>query len=79
MVLSRGAFSKFMSAENHVTKKEYALKILRKDLLDDYNVDAPDMGYISKCRLNHPFLACPKYMFANEQRLFFAYPYIRGV
>lgn len=78
-VIGRGTFGKVFLAELKSTKKLYAIKSLRKDIL----VEA---GQIENVKLekdilmacDHPFLAGMEFVFQNDLRLYFVIEFLSG-
>lgn len=78
-VIGRGTFGKVFLAELRTTKKLYAIKSLRKDVL----VEA---GQIENVKLekdilmacNHQFLAGMEFVFQNDLRLYFVIEFLSG-
>jgi serum/glucocorticoid-regulated kinase 2 len=79
MVLGRGAFGKVFLAELKKTKKLFAVKSIRKDILiemDQVTSTLLEKEIMFEC--DHPNLVGMEYLFQNELRLYFVMPFIRG-
>lgn len=66
-------------AECDVTKQMYAVKVIRKDVLIEY--DQIQSTLLEKDILfaaDHPFLVGMDYLFQSETRLYFVMPYVKG-
>ena len=66
-------------AEYAKDKKLYAIKVIRKDVLIEYNQiknTKLEKEIMFKCQ--HRFLVGMEYLFQNELRLYFVMPFIRG-
>ena len=79
MVIGRGTFGKVFLAELKMTKKLYAIKQIRKDILIQYDqVDNTILEKDIMFECDHPFLVSMDYLFQNELRLYFVMPFVRG-
>jgi len=79
MIIGRGAFGKVFLAEHKDTKKLYAIKTIRKDILIKTNqVDATLLEKDIMLNCDHPFLIGMDYLFQNDLRLYFVMPFVRG-
>lgn len=77
MVLGKGNFGKVFLAEMKDSKKQYAIKVIRKDILIQYNQiknTKLEKDIMFKC--NHDFLVGMEFLFMSELRLFFVMPFI---
>ena len=78
-VIGKGTFGKVFLAEFSFDKKLYAIKVIRKDILIEYNQiknTKLEKDIMFKCQ--HQFLVGMEYLFMSELRLFFVMPFIRG-
>ena len=79
MVLGRGTFGKVFLVELKATKKLYAIKSIRKDILLEYEqVESTMLEKQIMIEVDHPFLINMDYVLKNELRLYFVMPFIRG-
>ena len=79
MVIGRGTFGKVFLAELKETKKLYAIKSIRKDILIQYEqVDNTILEKDIMFECDHPFLVGMEYLFQNDLRLYFVMPFVRG-
>ena len=79
VVLGKGTFGKVFLAEYAKDKKLYAIKVIRKDVLIEYNQiknTKLEKDIMFKCQ--HQFLVGMEFLFMSELRLFFVMPFIRG-
>ena len=79
VVLGKGTFGKVFLAEFKQNKKLYAIKVIRKDVLIEYNQvknTKLEKEIMFKCQ--HRFLVGMEYLFMSDLRLFFVMPFIRG-
>jgi len=78
-LLGRGTFGKVFLAECKVDKKQYAIKVIRKDVLIEYNqVKNTQLEKDILLSCDHPFLVGMEYLFQSPTRLYFVMPFIRG-
>jgi serine/threonine protein kinase len=79
MVIGRGSFGKVFLAEHKTTKKLFAVKSIRKDILIQYDqVESTILEKDIMFECDHPFLVGMEYLFQNELRLYFVMPFVRG-
>lgn len=79
MVIGRGTFGKVFLAELKESKKLYAVKSIRKDILIQYEqVDNTILEKDIMFECDHPFLVGMEYLFQNDLRLYFVMPFVRG-
>ena len=79
MVIGRGAFGKVFLAEMKSTKKLYAIKSIRKDvLLEKGQIENTLLEKDIMFECDNPFLITMDYLFQNDLRLYFVMPFIRG-
>jgi len=78
-LLGRGTFGKVFLAECTKDKKQYAIKVIRKDVLIEYNqVKNTQLEKDILFSCDHPFLCGMEYLFQSQTRLYFVMPFIRG-
>jgi serine/threonine protein kinase len=79
MVIGRGTFGKVFLGELKTTKKLYAIKSIRKDVLIQYDqVDNTILEKDIMFECDHPFLVGMDFLFQNDLRLYFVMPFVRG-
>ena len=79
MVIGRGTFGKVFLAEYKTTKKLYAVKSIRKDILIQYDqVENTILEKDIMFECDHPFLVSMEFLFQNDLRLYFVMPFVRG-
>jgi serine/threonine protein kinase len=79
IVLGKGTFGKVFLAEFQWNKQLYAIKVIRKDILIEYNQiknTKLEKDIMFKCQ--HQFLVGMEFLFMSDLRLFFVMPFIRG-
>jgi serine/threonine protein kinase len=77
--LGRGTFGKVFLAKLLTTGEEYAIKVIRKDMLLEY--DQIESTLLEKEILfsaDHPFLLGMDFLFQTDTRLYFVMPFVRG-
>ena len=78
-VIGKGTFGKVFLAEFTHNKKLYAIKVIRKDILIEYNQiknTKLEKDIMFKCQ--HQFLVGMEYLFMSDVRLFFVMPFVQG-
>ena len=79
MVIGRGGFGKVFLAEHKETKRLYAVKAIRKDMLIKYGqIENTLMEKDIMFECKHQFLVGMEYLFQNEHRLYFVMPFVKG-
>ena len=79
MLIGRGAFGKVFLAEMKSTKKLYAIKSIRKDvLLEKGQIENTLLEKDIMFECDNPFLITMDCLFQNDLRLYFVMPFIRG-
>ena len=77
--LGRGAFGKVYLAELRSTKVLYAIKVIRKDVLIEYDqIQSTELEKDILFAADHPFLVGMDFLFQSETRLYFVMPFVRG-
>ena len=77
--LGRGAFGKVFLAKLVTTGTEYAMKVIRKDVLIEYDqIESTQLEKEILFAADHPFLVGMEFLFQSETRLYFVMPFIRG-
>ncbi|KAL7637343.1 UNVERIFIED_CONTAM: hypothetical protein RMT77_012069 [Armadillidium vulgare] len=78
-VLGKGTFGKVILCREKSSKRLYAIKILRKDVIinrDEVTHTLTENRVLQK--IDHPFLIHLKYSFTTPDRLFFVLEYVNG-
>ena len=61
------------------TGHEYAIKVIRKDILIEYDqIESTLLEKEILFAVDHPFLVGMDFLFQTETRLYFVMPFIRG-
>ena len=79
VLLGKGTFGKVFLAEFQQDKKLYAIKVIRKDVLIEYNQiknTKLEKEIMFKCQ--HKFLVGMEYLFMSDLRLYFVMPFVKG-
>lgn len=77
--LGRGTFGKVYLAELRITSKLYAIKVIRKDVLIEYDqIESTQLEKDILFAADHPFLVGMDFLFQSETRLYFVMPFVRG-
>ena len=78
-VLGKGTFGKVFLAVNKKTRKIYAVKAIRKDVLietDQVESTKLEKEILFTCK--HPFLVSMEFVFQSDLRLYFIMKFVRG-
>jgi serum/glucocorticoid-regulated kinase 2 len=78
-LIGKGSFSQVMLVENNKNGKIYAMKVLNKDVLLDF--DQVDNAYIEKKimdEIDSEYLVKLSYYFQTNEKIFFVMPYLSG-
>lgn len=78
-VLGKGTFGKVYLAVNRSTRKIYAVKTIRKDVLietDQVESTKLEKEILFSCK--HPFLVSMEFVFQSDLRLYFVMKFVRG-
>lgn len=79
LLLGRGTFGKVFLAELRGSKKMYAIKTIRKDVLIEYNqVQNTKLEKDILLSCDHPNLVGMDYLFQSPTRLYFVMPFVKG-
>lgn len=77
--LGRGAFGKVYLAKLNSTGQEYAMKVIRKDVLIEFDqIESTQLEKEILFAADHPFLVGMEFLFQSETRLYFVMPFVRG-
>jgi len=77
--LGRGTFGKVYLAEFKQTKELFAIKVIRKDILIEYDqIESTELEKDILFAADHPFLVGMDYLFQTETRLYFVMPFVKG-
>lgn len=78
-ILGKGNFGKVYLTKNNLNGQLYAIKVIRKDVLLEYNqIEGTILEKNIMTKSRHPFLVSMEHLFASNNRLFFVMPYICG-
>ena len=77
--LGRGTFGKVFLAKLKATGDLYAIKVIRKDVLLEYDqVQSTLLEKDVMLAADHPFLNGMEFLFTSETRLYFVMPFVQG-
>ncbi|XP_025084206.1 protein kinase C iota type-like isoform X2 [Pomacea canaliculata] len=79
-VIGRGSYAKVLQVEHKRTKRIYAMKVIKKDLVnDDEDIDwVQTEKHVFETATNYPFLVGLHSCFQSESRLFFIIEFVNG-
>ncbi|XP_037075048.1 atypical protein kinase C-like isoform X2 [Pollicipes pollicipes] len=79
-VIGRGSYAKVLMVELKRTKRVYAMKVIKKELVtDDEDIDwVQTEKHVFETASNHPFLVGLHSCFQSASRLFFVIEFVRG-
>jgi len=79
-VIGRGSYAKVLMVELRSTRRIYAMKVIKKELVtDDEDIDwVQTEKHVFETASNHPFLVGLHSCFQTESRLFFVIEFVRG-
>lgn len=79
-VIGRGSYAKVLMVELKRTKRIYAMKVIKKELVtDDEDIDwVQTEKHVFETASNHPFLVGLHSCFQTPSRLFFVIEFVRG-
>jgi len=79
-VIGRGSYAKVLMVELKKTKRIYAMKVIKKELVtDDEDIDwVQTEKHVFETASNHPFLVGLHSCFQTPSRLFFVIEFVRG-
>ncbi|GAB6031305.1 hypothetical protein CHUAL_009101 [Chamberlinius hualienensis] len=80
LVIGRGSYAKVLLVELKKTKRLYAMKVIKKELVtDDEDIDwVQTEKHVFELASNHPFLVGLHSCFQTPSRLFFVIEFVRG-
>lgn len=79
-VIGRGSYAKVLMVELRKTRRVYAMKVIKKELVtDDEDIDwVQTEKHVFETASNHPFLVGLHSCFQTSSRLFFVIEFVRG-
>lgn len=78
-MIGKGTFGKVFLVEHSVTKKLYAMKCIRKDIiLENEQMENIQLEKDILRQIDHPFLVNMEYVFQNEFRIYFLMKFVKG-
>ena len=78
-VVGRGTFAKVYLVWIRARKEFYALKSMRKDLIQDRNsVSNIKLEQLIMLQVDHPFIVSMHYVFQRTNRIYFVMDYVEG-
>ncbi|BFZ23884.1 hypothetical protein BsWGS_26923 [Bradybaena similaris] len=79
-VIGRGSYAKVLQVEHKKTKRIYAMKVIKKELVnDDEDIDwVQTEKHVFEAATNYPFLVGLHSCFQTESRLFFVIEFVNG-
>ncbi|KAI9565633.1 hypothetical protein GHT06_009425 [Daphnia sinensis] len=79
-VIGRGSYAKVLMVELRRTRRVYAMKVIKKELVtDDEDIDwVQTEKHVFETASNHPFLVGLHSCFQTSSRLFFVIEFVRG-
>ena len=79
-VIGRGSYAKVLMVELKSTRRIYAMKVIKKELVtDDEDIDwVQTEKHVFETASNHPFLVGLHSCFQTPSRLFFVIEFVRG-
>jgi serine/threonine protein kinase len=78
-VVGRGTFAKVFLVYLRSSDKFYALKSMRKDVIQDKNsVENINLERLIMLQVDHPFIVSMHYVFQRTSRIYFVMDYVDG-
>ena len=78
-IVGKGTFGKVFQVMNKKTKKMYAMKCIRKDVvLENEQMDSLKLEKEILYNIQHPFIVKMDYVLENNLRIFFLMDFIEG-
>jgi len=78
-MVGKGTFAKVFLVYEPNTKKYYALKSMRKDVIIDKNsVDNINLERLIMLQVEHPFIVSMQYVFQRTYRVYFVMDFVHG-
>jgi len=78
-VVGRGTFGKVFLVYLNSKEKFYALKSMRKDVIQDRNsVENIKLEKLIMLQVDHPFIVSMHYVFQRTSRVYFIMDYVEG-
>jgi len=77
-MVGKGTFGKVFLVQNMNTKKLYAMKCIRKDIIiDNEQFENIKLEKDILFNIEHPFIVNMEYVFQNEYRIYFLMKFIK--
>ena len=78
-MVGKGTFGKVFLVEHATTKKLYAMKVIRKDIiLENEQMENIQLEKDILRQIDHPFLVNMEYVFQNQYRIYFLMKFVKG-
>ena len=78
-IIGRGTFGKVYLVKNKLCEKYYAMKVIRKDVVIQYeSVHSLQVEKLILNQVNHPFIIGMDYVFQKAYRIYFIMQFIQG-
>ena len=78
-MIGKGTFGKVFLVEHVTTKKLYAMKCIRKDIiLENEQMENIQLEKDILRSIDHPFLVNMEYVFQNQYRIYFLMKFVKG-
>ena len=78
-IVGKGTFGKVFKVQHKNSKKIYAMKCIRKDvILKNENMDSLKLEKEILYEMNHPFIVGMDYVFSDETRIYFLMDFVKG-
>jgi len=78
-MIGKGTFGKVFLVEHKTTKKLFAMKCIRKDIiLENEQMENIQLEKDILRQIDHPFLVNMEYVFQNQFRIYFLMKFVKG-
>lgn len=78
-MVGKGTFGKVFLVQHMITKKIYAMKCIRKDIvIDNEQFENIKLEKDILYTIEHPFIVSMDYVFQNDYRIYFLMKFIKG-
>lgn len=78
-IVGKGTFGKVFQVQHKTTKKFYAMKCIRKDvILNNENMDSIKLERDILNETDHPFIVSMDYVFNDDFRIYFLMDFVEG-